>query len=122
MEDVAVPVDGYITPEKLNDGSELKPQNDLKALQKLEICTQMAEALADLHGNLNGVIVHQDMQLSQFLWNADKSRVKLNDFNRAEYMLWDDEAKDYCRYLEGPGNGNVRIRISVRVNPPKIFC
>jgi serine/threonine protein kinase len=121
MEDVAVPGEGYIKSEKLQDGSELQPQNDLTALQKLEICTQMAEALADLHGNPNGVIVHQDMQLSQFLWTADKSRVKLNDFNRAEYMLWDDEEKEYCRYHEGLGNGNVCILISVRVNPPKNF-
>ena len=111
MEEVAVPREGNIEPAKLHDGYELQPQNDLTPLQKLEICTQMAEALADLHGNSDGVIVHQDIQLGQFLYNADKSRVKLNDFNRAEVMLWDEEAKEYCRYHEGPGNGNVSCYI-----------
>lgn len=46
-------------------------------------------------------------QLSQFLLNEDKTMLKLNDFNRAEFMLWDDEEKDYCKYSEGHGNGNV---------------
>ena len=145
IESLAVPGEGYIDPKAIEGKNELKPQNDLTARQKLEICTQMAEALADLHGHVNGVMVHQgkeeeqwrylffhfrinaamtcstDIQLSQFLYNADKSIVKLNDFNRAEMMLWDDEAKEYCRYHEGPGNGNVRCRI--RWDPPfqKIF-
>jgi len=33
--------------------------------------------------------------------------VKLNDFNRAEFMLWDEEEKEYCKYGEGYGQGNV---------------
>ena len=46
-------------------------------------------------------------QLSQFLMNADKTTLKLNDFNRAEFMLWDDKQQEYCRYGEGQGNGSV---------------
>ena len=107
MESIAVTGSGYIEPHKLHDGYRLKPQNDLTPIEKLEICTQMAEALADLHGNKEGVIVHQDIQLSQFLWTKDKSRVKLNDFNRAEFMLWDAENKEYCHYHEGLGMGSV---------------
>jgi serine/threonine protein kinase len=107
MESVVVTGDGTMTAEKLHDGYELKPQNNLTAIEKLEIATQMAEALADLHGNKGGIIVHQDLQLSQYLWTADKSMVKLNDFNRAEFMLWDEEAQEYCRYREGRGNGSV---------------
>jgi len=108
MESIAVTGSGYIEPHKLHDGYRLKPQNDLTPIEKLEICTQMAEALADLHGNKEGVIVHQDIQLSQFLWTKDKSRVKLNDFNRAEFMLWDAENKEYCHYHEGLGMGSWR--------------
>ena len=46
-------------------------------------------------------------QLSQYLLSADKTIVKLNDFNRAEFMLWDEEGEEYCKYSEGHGNGNV---------------
>jgi len=77
-----------------------EPQNNLTAVEKLEISLQMAEALADLHGYPGGVIVHQDIKMPQFLWNKDKTIVKLNDFNRAEFMLWNDQNHDYCRYNE----------------------
>jgi hypothetical protein len=69
----------------------------------------MAEALADLHGYKNGVIVHQDVQLSQFLLNKDMTRLKLNDFNRAEFMLWDEEGQEYCLYSAGAAHGNVSL-------------
>jgi serine/threonine protein kinase len=115
MEAVVVPGDGWMNPANLHDGYELKPQNDFTGAEKLDIALQMAEALADLHGNLGGVIVHQDMQLSQYLWTADKSRVKLNDFNRAEFMLWDENHQTYCRYSEGAGNGNVSF-VQVQFN------
>jgi serine/threonine protein kinase len=111
MEHVIVPGDGYMEAHKLHDGYEVKPQNNLTGIEKLEISTQMAEAVADLHGNSGGVIVHQDIQLAQYLWTADKSMVKLNDFNRAEYMLFDEKNQEYCRYHEGPGNGNVCLQI-----------
>ena len=63
--------------------------------------------LLQQHGYPGGVIVHGDIQLSQFLYTNDKSKVKLNDFNRAEFMLWDDENGEYCRYTNGRGHGNV---------------
>jgi serine/threonine protein kinase len=54
------------------------------------------------------VIVHQDIQLSQFLFNNDLTRVKLNDFNRAEFVLWDEANNEYCKYTEGKGHGDWR--------------
>lgn len=109
FEDVAVPGgEGYMRPEKLHDGYAVKPQNNLTAMEKLEASLQMVEALADLHGHAGGVIVHQDMQLSQYLWTEDKSKLKLNDFNRAEFLLWDEDSGEYCRYYEGRGQGTVR--------------
>jgi serine/threonine protein kinase len=113
MESVVVTGDGTMYAEELHDGYEVKPQNNLTGIEKLEIATQMAEALADLHGNKGGIIVHQDVQLSQYLWTADKSMVKLNDFNRAEFMLWDEEEQEYCKYSEGRGNGSVSGRFSM---------
>jgi hypothetical protein len=37
----------------------------------------------------------------------DKTRIKLNDFNRAEFMLWDEHALEYCQYNPGGARGNV---------------
>jgi serine/threonine protein kinase len=106
---VAVPGKGAMPVYELHDEYEVKPQNSLTGLKKLEISTRMAEALADLHGNSAGVIVHNDVKLAQFLWTSDKSMLKLNDFNRAEYMLFDEENHEYCRYYARRGRGRVRI-------------
>jgi len=53
------------------------------------------------------VIVHDDVQLSQFLYGVDGT-LKLNDFNRAEIMLYDENRGEYCRYKNGGGYGNYR--------------
>jgi serine/threonine protein kinase len=88
------------------------PQNNLTASEKLHIALGMAEAIADLHGFQDGVIVHNDIQPSQFLFRSDDHKaLKLNDFNRAEVMLWDEEHQDYCRYRCGAGQGNVSFKI-----------
>lgn len=101
-------LEAEITPEddvSVDEGYD--PQNKLSPLQKLIMAKQMADAVADMHGHAGGIIVHQDIQLSQFLWNADKTMVKLNDFNRAEFVLFDDNKKEYCGYWEGVGSGSV---------------
>jgi serine/threonine protein kinase len=67
----------------------------------------MAEAIADLHGFKDGVIVHGDIQLCQYLINID-GQLKLNDFNRAEVMLWDTKNQGYCRFRNGNVYGNYR--------------
>jgi hypothetical protein len=100
--------DGYMKPGELHDKDELKPQNNLTAAQKLVVALDMAEAIAVLHGNENGMIIHDDIQLSQYLFNADKSMIKINDFNRAEFPLFDEKSGEYCRYENGHGHGNVR--------------
>jgi hypothetical protein len=57
MESVVVTGEGTMKAERLQDGYELKPHNNLTAIEKLEITTQMAKALADLHGNKGGIIL-----------------------------------------------------------------
>jgi serine/threonine protein kinase len=106
LESVAIIGDG--NPDEGHESEPLKSYNDLTGLQKLIISLQMAEAVADLHGFSGGVITHQDIQLSQFLFDNDAERIILNDFNRAEFMLWDDEHQAYCKYTEGKGNGDWR--------------
>lgn len=59
---------------------------------------------------VGGVIVHDDIQLCQYLWTEENGiSVKLNDFNRAEIMLWDETAGKYCRYKNGRGHGDVSV-------------
>ena len=94
--------------ETLDDSEHVDPKNGFTPIQKLEISLQMADSLAALHNFEGGVIVHDDVQLSQFLYTSnDKTHIKLNDFNRAEFMLWDDEKEEYCRYQNGKGHGSV---------------
>jgi hypothetical protein len=51
-----------------------------------------------------GVIVHDDIQMSQFLFTQDM-HLKLNDFNRAEVMTFNEDENEYCRYTNNPGRG-----------------
>ena len=113
---VAVPV-GYrdvqrelnITiPNKLQPATNqpLLPMNALKPSEKLRYSLEMARAIAELHGFVGGVIVHDDIQLSQFLFTQDM-HLKLNDFNRAEIMLWDEMNQEYCKYRNHVGMGEV---------------
>ena len=63
IEGKAVTGSGY-PPKKWNHGQKpdhLESYNDLSSEEKLVISLQMAEALADLHGDISGVIVHQDV-------------------------------------------------------------
>jgi serine/threonine protein kinase len=112
MEVSSIDYDGYpevadIQKDLQSGGGTLKVYNNLSPRDKLRAALHMAEAVADLHGYAHGVIVHQDIQLSQFLLNRDSTRVKLNDFNRAEFMLWDEEGQEYCKYSPGAAHGNV---------------
>eukprot|EP00934_Nitzschia_sp_Nitz4_P000581 Nitzschia sp. Nitz4//scaffold184_size43902//14104//16178//NITZ4_007280-RA/size43902-processed-gene-0.14-mRNA-1//-1//CDS//3329539645//581//frame0 len=100
--------DGNMKKSEMHDHDDVQPQNDLTPVQKLVIALEMAEGLAELHGNRNGVIIHDDVQLSQFLLNKDKSRLLLNDFNRVEYPLWSEDHQDYCMYTNGKGHGTWR--------------
>ena len=106
LETVAVPSGVGRLEKPHEDSSQLKPRNALTPTKKLEYSLEMAEAVLLLHAYPGGVIVHDDIQLSQFLLTAD-GKVKLNDFNRAEVMLWDEKDKEYCRYRNYPGNGDV---------------
>lgn len=68
------------------DGPNLVEMNQLLPITKLEWSLDMAEAVALLHNHRRGVIVHDDIQLSQFLtW--DDGHLKMGDFNRAEVRI-----------------------------------
>ena len=109
IEDVSAGEVGYESPsvEEENDDDDWRPKNGLTPAQKLVLGLDMAEGIADLHGHATGLIIHDDIQLSQFLLNKDKTRLKLNDFNRAEFSLWNGQ--DYCRHQNGRGPGKILI-------------
>lgn len=87
----------------------LASENNFTTTDKLRLALEMAEGIAALHGYPDGLMVHNDIQLTQYLRSDQHPQVlKLNDFNRAEVMLWDDEHQKYCRYRNGIGQGDVR--------------
>jgi hypothetical protein len=87
--------------------------NNLTATMKLTWALEMAESIALLHNYKHGVIVHDDVQLVQWLVTEDHEHLKLNDFNRAEVMLYDEANQEYCKYRNNPGNGDVRGKLKI---------
>jgi hypothetical protein len=88
------------------DEQTLTVRNTLSGTQKLKWSLDMAEAVLLLHAYHGGVIVHDDIQPSQFLVSSTGS-LMLNDFNRAEIMLYNEKDNEYCKYRNHPGGGDV---------------
>ena len=108
----AVPheVERYVVPGTgySNNGGEPPEvsRNHLSAEEKLQTALEMAESIAVLHGYEGGVIIHNDIQLQQWL-RTDEGTLKLGDFNRASIPDWDMKEKRYCKYSTGAAFGNV---------------
>lgn len=87
-------------------------RNDLTGRQKVQYALEMAQSLAVLHNHPGGTIVHNDVQVSQFLLNSG-NEIKLTDFNRATVKKW--SAKDpnqpcVYSYFKTPGSVSCRRR------------
>ena len=108
IESFVISENGYLLGNHLNYKDDVEPKNNFTPIEKLILAVEMAEAIAELHGFKDSVIVHDDIQLCQFLQSKD-GILKLNDFNRAEVMLWDENNQDYCKYYNGLAYGNVSI-------------
>jgi serine/threonine protein kinase len=118
LKQVAVPTGAGRLGYPLDPNKELEVRNTLNESEKLSYALQMAEGVRVLHSYPDGVIVHDDIQLSQFLLDA-YGTLKLNDFNRAEIMLWNDKDKEYCRYRNNPGHGDVSLTATRCARPWK---
>ena len=109
FEEVAVFGEGYATNDEIQkrnkDGP--RPYNNFTSVEKLNFALEMAESLADLHGFEDGVIVHDDVQMCQWLRRPDGHLV-LGDFNRATIMQYDLQRNEYCKFNNGKGFGNYR--------------
>mmetsp|Transcript_15212 Transcript_15212/g.32844 ORF Transcript_15212/g.32844 Transcript_15212/m.32844 type:complete len:571 (+) Transcript_15212:214-1926(+) len=97
IEEEALPTPKRISRGDLHDKDDVDPKNPYTPTQKIEMALEMAEALADLHGFKDGIITHDDIDLGQFLRTPD-GRLKLNDFNRAKVLWYDDVEEEYCNY------------------------
>ena len=106
VEKVAIPSYAIKKKEDVETSESLQTYNNLTATQKLKYALDMVEAVLLLHGFEDGVIIHDDIQLPQFLLSPNGG-LKLNDFNRAEIMLWNEKDAEYCRYKNGHGHGDV---------------
>eukprot|EP00934_Nitzschia_sp_Nitz4_P000348 Nitzschia sp. Nitz4//scaffold42_size132992//14458//16405//NITZ4_003380-RA/size132992-processed-gene-0.26-mRNA-1//-1//CDS//3329551661//348//frame0 len=107
LEPLIIPGEGLMKKEDLHDEMDVRPQNKFSVEEKLEIAIAMAESLADLHGFEDGLIIHDDVQLCQWLRNRE-GVIKLGDFNRAEIPDFNPSSGEYCKYNNGGGNGNYR--------------
>ena len=117
--------------EGLEELDVLVVLNKMTARDKLWYALLMSDSILLLHSFPGGVIVHDgkflvrpevcglvdnyshfdlspDLTLEQFLI-AEDGTMKLNDFNRAEFMLWNEQDEEYCRYRNNPGAGYVRF-------------
>lgn len=103
----AVPTKRVIAKEELDDKEDDSPKTPYTPTEKIEMALEMAEALADLHGFKDGMIVHDDLDLGQYLRTRD-GRLKLNDFNRAKPLLYDSVKGEHCKYYNGPIGGKFR--------------
>jgi len=77
--------------------------------QKLEIATQVTQALADIH-NLDGdgisSMSHGDFASKQYI--LIDGRFKLNDFNRGRFIRWNPKLQEPCPYTIGSNGDKFR--------------
>lgn len=109
FEEVVIDGEGYATQKEVErrNRNGIRPYNNFTAEEKLGFALTMAESLADLHGFPDGVIVHDDVQLCQWLRLPDGT-MKLGDFNRATIMEYDVVNEKYCKFNNGGAFGNYR--------------
>ncbi|CAJ1968768.1 unnamed protein product [Cylindrotheca closterium] len=75
---------------------------DLSQSQKLQIATQVAQALADVHDlDDTGIssMSHGDFLATQYI--LIDGHFKLNDFNRGRFIRWNSKLQEPCTYRIG---------------------
>jgi hypothetical protein len=95
------PDDGLADHAQLLALDDVYPKNDLSGEEKAGIALDMAEAIADLSGFRDGVIVNGDNHIDQFLTDGD-GFIKLGDFNLASILTWNGEKGGYCKQERSP--------------------
>lgn len=80
-----------------NNG-DVRPLNNLTALEKLNVALALAESLADIHGLDTGPLVLGDVALDQWLVAPD-GRIVLNDFDNSVFLGWRMDEERYSSFL-----------------------
>ena len=94
--------------------SAKRNDENVTLLEKLHVAIQLATAVAELHNvdrEGRASIAHTDITPGQFV--QVNGIFKLNDFNRARLLLWDNKNDKPCGYYVGNNPGMVRIKSSV---------
>lgn len=104
IDHIVVPFQGLLDQRllKMLPVNDAYPMNILTPEEKLYLSLAIAEGIAELHGFQEGVIVNDDVQLSQFLVvqrDDGRYRLKLNDFNNARVLKWNSDGPGkYCPF------------------------
>jgi len=85
-----------------------RPVNNLTVIDKVVLLLSMARSLAELHGYVGGVIVHDNLHPDQRMAvdqvASGKRRSVLNDNNNSMALDWDPEAARYCPFYAWYGD------------------
>jgi serine/threonine protein kinase len=92
------------------------PPPMLSPTEKLNMAVEMAEGLADLHGFEGGPIVHNDVQIGQYLID-ENYHARMSDFNRADPLLFDNTKGEYCKVILGDASGELRSPEEYKTDP-----
>lgn len=110
VEEYVIPGTGY--RKDVVGSTDRVSANEYTVDEKWDMAIQMGESIAVLHNYKGGRIVHNDIQLRQWM-RTKKGRLKLGDFNRAKIMEHQSTTTGtgtmYCKYSTGVAFGNVRI-------------
>lgn len=92
---------GYM-PQKILDAyfqtnGDVQPLNNYTIAEKLDVALAIAETLAELHGFAEGVVLHGDVKLDQWL-RSPSGYIKLNDFNFARILGFNPKTQKYCPF------------------------
>jgi hypothetical protein len=102
------------------DGGDLEtalwPGNDdvvpWNPQERLIVGYQVVQAIAAVHNHpKEGVaaIAHTDIALGQYVYVDKVGGFKLQDFNRARFIAWNNATNEPCTYEVGNNPGNVRM-------------
>ena len=79
--------------------------------ERLIVGYQVVQAIAAVHNHpKEGVpaIAHTDVALGQYVYVESVGGFKLQDFNRARFIAWNNKTNEACTYEVGNNPGNVR--------------
>lgn len=83
--------------DKNQKDSDVIPMNQYTSNERLEIALAMAESIAELHGNREGVIINHDLGFDQFLISKKDGLIKMSDLNKARNIYWNPNNNQYCK-------------------------